>query len=88
MSEKEDEFPNKHLPSDEEIQVLNLIKALNNYYTTIPGVIFTSDGLSRLWNEMVKDGELCGDKCDLKFVMTEITFSAWPPTDLWRFCYI
>lgn len=26
--------------------------------------MFTSDGLSRLWNEMVIDGELCGNKCD------------------------
>ena len=27
---------------------------------------------------MVKDGELCGDKCDLKFVMTEITSQLGP----------
>ena len=55
---------------------------MNKYYTIIPGVMFTSDELSRLWNEMVIDGELCGNKCDFKFEMTEVTFSAWPPTDL------
>ena len=38
---------------------------LDNYRSL--GVIFTSDGLSKLWNEMVMDGELCGKKsiCDL-----------------------
>lgn len=50
---------------------MNLISNVKvNVRQLSPGVMFTSDGLSKLWNEMVMDGELCGKKsagCVVKF---------------------